>query len=70
MKEVMMLGFRLDDGIDGDAFHSRFGIRMEVRFGQELAGLLARGLIACDHRGARLTPLGRDIANQVFMAFV
>lgn len=70
MKEVMLLGFRMDDGIDAESFFQRFGVSMDTRFGPELAELLTRGLIVSDRRGVRLTPFGRDIANQVFMAFV
>lgn len=70
MKEVMLLGFRMDCGIDRDMFFQRFGVPMETRFGTELGELLARGLIVSDDTGVRLTPFGRDIANQVFMAFV
>lgn len=69
-KEVMMLGFRLEAGVDSDAFLLRFGVRMEACFGDELRELNQKGLIETRGRRVRLTPSGRDVANQVFMAFV
>ncbi len=39
-------------------------------FAAQFAALQQRGLLVCDERGARLTELGLDFANQVFAEFV
>ncbi len=70
MKEVMLLSFRTDAGVDAASYFRRFGETAERRFGPELADLSGRGLIAATDRGWALTESGRDLANQVFMAFV
>ena len=70
MKEYMMLGFRLDAGVDGESFYRRFGQRAEILFASELEKGIADGLIESAGPFWRLTERGRDMANQVFMAFV
>ncbi len=70
MKEVMMLAFRTDAGVDASSYLRRFGETPSARFGNELDRLTARGLIAATPQGWALTELGLDFANQVFMEFV
>jgi len=70
MKEVMMLGLRLTAGVrDGD-FFSRFGQHFFDIFADEINRLTARGLLIRDPEHIRLSELGLDLANQVFMEFV
>ncbi len=70
MKEVMMLAFRTDAGVDVASYTQRFGESPVVKFGKELEELTLRGLIASTARGWALTEPGFDFANQVFMEFV
>lgn len=69
-QEFMLLGLRLIEGVDARDFRSRFGKDLFVRFQEEIADLNARGLIVCEGGRIRLTRIGLDLANQVFMAFV
>lgn len=70
MKEVMMLGLRLTAGICDDDFFSRFGQSFFDVFPDEINRLTARGLLIRDAQNVRLSELGLDLANQVFMEFV
>jgi oxygen-independent coproporphyrinogen-3 oxidase len=69
-RETMLLGLRLDRGVDWTAFQHRFGTDARRLFATELADLAARGLVILDEAGVRLSLRGLDLANQVFMAFV
>lgn len=70
MKEVMMLGLRLTAGVRDADFFSRFGQRFFDVFSDEISCLTARGLLTGDSEHVRLSDLGLDLANQVFMEFV
>ena len=75
MREYMMLGYRLLDGISLQAFQERFSTDAAEKFKTELTELQEKALVQhCKkkHRlGAfKLTEKGLDFANQVFMAFV
>ena len=70
MKEMLLLGLRLLDGVSAEAFSSRFGCSMTENFGSEIKRLVKRGLLSSDQEGIRLTTSGLDLANQVFMEFV
>ncbi len=70
MKETMLLGLRLTNGVSYSVFYERFGITMESVFGEEIIGLKQRGLIVSDQERVSLTEKGLDLANQVFMMFV
>jgi oxygen-independent coproporphyrinogen-3 oxidase len=70
MGETMMLGLRLAEGVNETRFHARFGATLGSTFGKELSQLQDMGLLEWDGLGARLTPRGRLLGNQVFMQFV
>jgi len=70
MSEYMMLGFRLVEGISGFEFKRRFGEDLFSVYGAELERLQKRHLVELSGDGVRLTDLGLDLANQVFMEFV
>ncbi|HAL73738.1 MAG TPA: coproporphyrinogen III oxidase [Clostridiales bacterium] len=70
MKEVMMLGLRLISGVRDADFYSRFGQHFFDVFPDEINRLTARGLLTSDSEHIRLSELGLDLANQVFMEFV
>lgn len=69
-KEVMLLGLRLLAGVSDNDFQARFGSSLTDCFGTQIEHLVSRGLLNADRVGVRLTPLGLDLANQVFMEFV
>lgn len=79
MAEFMILGFRLTDGVSSAEFWERFGERMETVYGDRLEKLLQRGLVLrekdpaikdCETYVYRLTRLGLDLANSVFIEFI
>ncbi|MEN6520647.1 MAG: radical SAM family heme chaperone HemW [Armatimonadota bacterium] len=65
MGETIMLGLRMIDGMDMDAFKARFGVGFEESYPEEFARLSARGLIEIDGRFLRLTAAGLLVANEV-----
>lgn len=70
MKDTMMLGLRLlDEGVDPQAFHKRFGLALEDVFSTELLELTSLGLLE-KHKPYHLTRRGMMVGNQVFMRFV
>ncbi len=70
MREYMMLGLRLVDGIDDEEFTYRYGTSFFKEYEQRIASLVDKGLLARERRRLRLTGAGLDLANQVFMEFV
>ncbi len=70
MREMMLLGFRLADGIDDRLFQSRFGCSLWSVFSQELSVLQADQLISQTGSRLQLTDRGLDFANVVFRQFV
>lgn len=70
MTEFMILGLRLIDGIRIDHFKFRFGEDIYSVYGDEISKLLDRGLIIIKNGSVRLSSVGLDYANQVFMEFV
>jgi oxygen-independent coproporphyrinogen-3 oxidase len=69
--ETMMLGLRLvQEGVEEARFRARFGAGLRERFGGEIDDLVARGLLAADERGIRLSERGRLLGNQVFLRFL
>lgn len=76
MAEFMLLGLRLTDGVCAEEFEERFGESMQVIFGDALEKLEEEGLLVKyfkDDSGVccfKLTLLGLDLANKVFIEFV
>ncbi|MBI2965111.1 MAG: radical SAM family heme chaperone HemW [Chloroflexi bacterium] len=70
MAETMMMGLRLDDGIDAQAFRDRFGVAVDTVYGSEIRELVGLGLIEFDMRGVRLTARGQLLGNEVFQRFM
>ena len=65
--ETLMLGLRMLEGVDTDAIQRRFGVDPLEYYAEEIARLVARGLLVKDKRRLRLTPLGVRLANDVFV---
>ena len=70
MAETMMMGLRLDEGIDSQAFCDRFGIAVDSVYGRQIRELVALRLLDFDPRGLRLTRRGRLLGNEVFERFM
>lgn len=70
MSEFMILGLRLTKGICEAEFQERFGESLESFYKDRLKMLADRGLIAYEAFSYRLTPLGLDLANKVFVEFI
>lgn len=68
--EYMMLGFRLTEGICPQEFRERFGKDLGDEFGLRIEKLVKKGLLRYEGKRIKLTSLGLDLANQVFMEFV
>ncbi len=69
-KEFMMLGFRLSAGPDSEEYTRRFHESPEDRFGDILCQLERRGLVQRIGNRWKLSLLGQDFANQVFLEFL
>ena len=65
-----ILGLRLDRGIDMARIRARFGPAASARVSSSLRALDGRGLLRWSGDRVRLTPRGRILANEVFVALV
>ena len=70
MAETMILGLRMTKGVSLHDFHKSFGVHLTDCYGSELEMLISRGLLQKSADRVALTPLGLDLANQVFEAFL
>ncbi|NLB09563.1 MAG: radical SAM family heme chaperone HemW [Clostridiaceae bacterium] len=68
--ETMILGLRLLQGVEYDNFFQRHNIDLRLLYPRQIARLSERELIEQDDSGIRLTRLGLDLANQVFLEFI
>ena len=70
ISEAMILGLRMLGGVDELLFMSKHGVKPSLFFEVQIRRLIVDGLLQCDNNRIRLTPLGLDLANQVFMQFL
>jgi oxygen-independent coproporphyrinogen-3 oxidase len=71
MAETAILGLRLvEEGIDFDAFRTRFGAGFTDVYGREVEDLVNLGLLEAMPDRVRLTRRGRLLGNQVFQRFL
>lgn len=70
MAETMILGLRLLEGLDLNAFADRFGMRAEEVFAGQISRLLDLGLVEFGEGILRLTRKALPVANRVFVEFV
>ena len=68
--ETIMLGLRLNQGIDISAIEERYGIRFEEKYAAQIKKLINQELVVYNEGILRLTSLGKDLANQVFVEFL
>jgi len=73
MEDFMMVGLRLLEGVNAEAFGRQFpGHTMEGVFGEQLDRLVREGLLESipSNGGYRLTEKGIPLGNEVFGAFI
>ncbi len=70
MSDTVIMGLRLDTGIDRRAFAARFGLSLDRLYGNEIAMLMEAGLLEAGEETIRLTVGGRFVANEVFLRFL
>lgn len=69
LNEYIIMGLRLNSGIDFSEVKSRFGIDFKSEYSREIETNLNSGLIEMDERSLTLTEVGRDLANIVELDF-
>ncbi|EPR13139.1 radical SAM family heme chaperone HemW [Ruminiclostridium papyrosolvens] len=70
MSEYMFLGLRLTKGVTGKEFFQRFNQNLFTKYTDSFEKLENKGLIEIAGDSVKLTRLGFDLANQVFVEFV
>lgn len=86
ISEFMILGLRLTDGVSAEEFEVRFGESLQAVYGDKLEKLVKKRLLVHEWNGNsevysesgniidsgryKLTSLGLDLANQVFIEFI
>ncbi|MDR1068720.1 MAG: radical SAM family heme chaperone HemW [Clostridiales Family XIII bacterium] len=70
ISEYIFLGLRRTEGIDLRTFGRVFGRDFWDMYKEETDGLIERGLLAHEGEILKLTPLGLDLSNRVFMEYV
>jgi oxygen-independent coproporphyrinogen-3 oxidase len=70
--ETIMLGLRLNEGIAYNEIGRRYAIDFMSHYSDVVEKLLSEALIEVDvlNERMRLTPLGMDVSNRVFLAFM
>lgn len=69
MAETMMMGLRLDTGVDAAQFAARFGEPPAYVYGEVIDELADDGLLETAGGSFVLTPRGRLLGNEVFSRF-
>lgn len=70
MAEYMFLGLRLIDGVSKEKFEDRFNQDIFATYADKIDKLKKKQLIETESGKIKLTNLGLDLANQVFVEFV
>jgi oxygen-independent coproporphyrinogen-3 oxidase len=70
MKEAMLMGLRLIEGVSCRRFEARFGSSPETVFAEKVKELMAQDLLRHERDRLRLTGKALPVANVVFRAFV
>ena len=69
MAETLMMGLRLDCGVEDAEFERRFGQTAQSAYGETVAELTELGLLTGGAGRLRLTQRGRMLGNEVFSRF-
>jgi oxygen-independent coproporphyrinogen-3 oxidase len=70
MSEFMMLGLRLNQGVDVSEFSRRFGASIDTIYGQQISTLVEQRLLETTAGRLSLTERGRLLGNEVFERFI
>jgi oxygen-independent coproporphyrinogen-3 oxidase len=70
IKESMILGLRLNEGIDLAKLSNEFGVDLGKRYEEKMNKLLSQNLVKLEGTVLRLTGKGMDLANMVFIEFI
>lgn len=70
MSEYIILGLRLVDGVSVKQFKLRYDTDIFSVFEQQITKLKQKQLIEIEEDRLRLTSLGLDLANEVFLEFI
>jgi len=70
IREAIMMGLRLTEGIKYGDFRERFGVDLKERYEDAIRGLCDSGLGISDEGGFRLTKRGMDLMNQALILFM
>lgn len=70
MSEYIFLGLRKTSGINLIEFEKVYNKKFMELYQEEVDSLMSRGLLEINGHHLRLTSLGLDLSNQVFMEFV
>ncbi|MTI66618.1 MAG: oxygen-independent coproporphyrinogen III oxidase [Firmicutes bacterium] len=67
ISEYVILGLRLNKGIDKRIFYNRFNVNIEKIYKSQIKKFESEGLLNNFNKRIKLTERGRDISNRVFM---
>jgi oxygen-independent coproporphyrinogen-3 oxidase len=70
LEEALFTGLRLSEGIDLNAFATRYGVDIWARYGDGLQPFLEEGWLVREGNRVRLTRAGMLTANEVMAVFV
>ncbi len=70
MFEAIFLGLRTSRGLNFQAFKRSFKKDIRVLFADQINDLIKYDLIETDEKSLRLTPMGIDLSNSVFIRFL
>ncbi len=70
LAEAVILGLRLNEGVDSRDIERRFRVNLHEFFAREIDELTAVGLLEEAGERLRLTPRGRLLGNEVFLRFL
>jgi len=70
ISEFMMMGLRMDRGINCSEFKKRFGVRIEEIFSKQIEKFISLGLMKQCGDNYSLTDMGIDISNSILCEFM
>lgn len=70
LAETVILGLRLDEGINANKLQDRFGVNIKDRYYQQIVDMTAAGLLEQHNGNISLTARGRLLSNEVFWRFL
>ena len=70
MKETIILGLRLIEGLNISEIESRFNVNLNTLFKKEITYLQEHDLINLSNNKLKLTERGIFLSNQVFLQFM